>query len=90
LVDLKSYYPLSYATDNYFIEGATTIVYNDAGTSPVYYKDPYKVYNWSNKEIVQTSNWVIDDEAKCGLDVVPKITNNTLRPCVMYISDVNM
>lgn len=90
LVDLKSYYPLAYATNNYFIEGATTVVYNDAGTSPVYYKDPYKVYNWSDKKIVETSNWEIDDEAKCDLDVVPTITNNILRPCVMYISDVNM
>lgn len=90
LVDLKSYYPLAYATDNYFIEGATSIVYNDAGTSPVYYKDPYKVYSWENKEQILNVNWEINDEAKCGLDVVPTITNNILRPCVMYISDVNM
>jgi hypothetical protein len=47
---LKSYYPLAYAEDNYFIEGATSIVYNDAGASPVYYKDPYKLYSWENKE----------------------------------------
>ena len=92
LVDLKSYYPLAYATDNYFIEGTTSIVYNDAGTSPVYYKDPYKLYRWEDKEQILDVDWEVTDETDIidNQNILPTITNNVLRPCVMYVDGVNM
>ena len=92
LVDLKSYYPLAYATDNYFIEGTTSIVYNDAGASPVYYKDPYKLYRWEDKEQILDVGWEVMDETDIidNQNILPTITNNVLRPCVMYVDGVNM
>ena len=92
LVNLVAYYPLAYATDNYFIEGTTSIVYNDAGASPIYYKDPYKLYSWENKEQILNVDWEMMDETNTidNQNILPTITNNVLRPCVMYVDGVNM
>lgn len=55
-VDLTTLYPVPYSTGNYYIEGASTVVYDSAGKSPTYYKDPYKIFsnnpdNTKDKEI---------------------------------------
>ena len=43
-VELISYYPIPYSVGDYYIEGATTIVYDSMGSNPSYYKDPYKIF----------------------------------------------
>jgi hypothetical protein len=54
LVNLTTMYPLAYSAGDYYIEGATTVVYDSQGGNPVYYKDPYKIFNiHSNKEMTE-------------------------------------
>ena len=47
---LTSYYPIPYSAGNYYIEGATTIVYDSMGSNPSYYKDPYKIFTCNTNE----------------------------------------
>jgi hypothetical protein len=49
-VNLVSYYPIPYSAGNYYIEGATTIVYDSMGSNPSYYKDPYKIFTCNTNE----------------------------------------
>lgn len=67
-VNLTSYYPIPYSAGNYYIEGATTIVYDSMGSNPSYYKDPYKIFtcntneNLAEKKIIR--NGVVSDKPK--------------------------
>lgn len=67
-VNLTSYYPIPYSAGNYYIEGATTIVYDSMGSNPSYYKDPYKIFtcntneNLAEKKIIR--NGVESDKLK--------------------------
>ena len=67
-VNLTSYYPIPYSAGNYYIEGATTVVYDSMGTNPTYYKDPYKIFacntneNLAEKKIIR--NGVESDKLK--------------------------
>lgn len=67
-VNLTSYYPIPYSAGNYYIEGATTIVYDSMGSNPSYYKDPYKIFtcntneNLAEKKIIR--NGVVSDKLK--------------------------
>jgi hypothetical protein len=53
IVDISTQYPISWGlrdgassiNETYYIEGATTIIYDAMGTNPVYYKNPYKIYD---------------------------------------------
>lgn len=49
-VNLISYYPIPYSAGNYYIEGATSIVYDSMGSNPSYYKDPYKIFTCNTNE----------------------------------------
>ena len=49
-VTLTSYHPIPYSAGNYYIEGATTIVYDSMGSNPSYYKDPYKIFTCNTNE----------------------------------------
>ena len=51
-VNLTSYYPVPYSAGNYYIEGATTIVYDSMGSNPSYYKDPYKIFTCNSNQNV--------------------------------------
>lgn len=50
-VDLTTFYPVAYTSGNYYIEGASIVVYDSAGKSPTYYKDPFKIFNNSPGEM---------------------------------------
>lgn len=56
-VTLASFYTIPYSSDiNYYIEGATTVIYNDQGVNPQYYKDPYNIFKqdvWNE----ETNSW---------------------------------
>lgn len=55
---LKSYYPVPFSTGYYYIEGASTVIYDDLGKNPTYYKEAYKIYNHSdNTEITDGITW---------------------------------
>ncbi len=44
VVDLTTLYPIAWTVGEYYIEGATTIVYDSYGKNPNYYKDPYRIF----------------------------------------------
>ena len=44
-VNLIAYYPIAWAADDYYIEGATTVVYDSLGSSPAYYEGYYKLFH---------------------------------------------
>ena len=51
LVDLKTYYPIPYSSNiDYYIEGASTVVYDSQGGNPTYYKDQYKLFKQATEE----------------------------------------
>jgi hypothetical protein len=55
---LKSYYPVPFSTGYYYIEGASVVIYDDLGKNPTYYKEAYKIYNYSdNTEITDGITW---------------------------------
>lgn len=54
LVDLKTYYPIPYSSNiDYYIEGASTVVYDSQGGNPTYYKDQYKLF----KQATEANDW---------------------------------
>lgn len=57
--ELNTYYPVPYSSDKYYIEGATTIIYDSNGGNPSYYKDPYKIFNGSTNEELTNVVWRI-------------------------------
>jgi hypothetical protein len=99
IVDLITLYPVPWSNgEGYFIEGATTIVYNSAGGDPVYYKDPYKLFSQeTNKEFSEDVVWNISyydvngSIADIGLFQYMPIINykSGLTPCTMYVADVD-
>ena len=61
-INLKAYYPIPYSKSeeaaNYYISGASRIVYNYQGTSPNYDSTPYRLYNENGAEI-PVAQWSI-------------------------------
>ena len=53
-VGLVSYYSIPYSVGDYYIEGATAIIYDSMGTNPAYYKDPYKIFKTNTNEDLST------------------------------------
>ena len=107
LVELSAFYPISWGARDgsliggtYYIEGATTVIYDSMGANPVYYKNPYKIYT-SNHQEVPDVKWKIywydengsaitaDTEAYSFYkNYMPLLTsNNTLLPSNMYVND---
>ena len=49
-VKLTTFYPIPYSAGDYYIEGATTVTYDNSGSNPSYYKDPYKIFKINTNE----------------------------------------
>ena len=62
-VELISYYPVPYSVGDYYIEGATSIIYDSMGSNPSYYKDPYKIFKLNTGEDLSTLK-VVDSSGK--------------------------
>lgn len=68
-INLTTLYPIPYSATNedfdYYIEGATTVVYDSMGSNPIYYKDPYKIFRSdTNEEITENITWIIENHGK--------------------------
>lgn len=51
-INLTSYLPISYAdTRTFYMEGPTSIIYDNFGANPSYYRHAYKLYNQGHNEI---------------------------------------
>ncbi len=58
-IKLKAFYPVPWAAGDYYIEGPTTVVYNSMGTSPVYYSNPFVLYDANTNLPVDNVEWKI-------------------------------
>lgn len=57
---LSTLYPVAWSENDYYIEGATSIVYDSSGSNPVYYKDSYKLFeNHKNEPAQGNLEWKI-------------------------------
>ena len=88
---LQAFYPIAYAKGNYHIEGTTSIIYDSTGGSPWYYKDPYCLHG---DGAPTNQAWTLVDESNSNTEleksILPTITNNILKPCVMYVEGINI
>ena len=69
VIQLTNYYPIPSSDDqnnNYYIEGPTTIVYDNQGANPVYYKKPFKIFNAATGQEVNDCKWSITHYLKDG------------------------
>ena len=93
-VTLTTLYPVAYSSGDYYIEGASQVVYDSTGGNPVYYKDPYKIYSKNTfKEITENISWDITKQIEndsLASNFLPKLQNNKLIPCVFYLGNVNV
>jgi hypothetical protein len=65
---LKAYYPMPFSTGDYYIDGPTTVIYNDLGKDPQFNKSPYRIFNASdNTEITNDIAWTIVYYSKNGV-----------------------
>lgn len=80
-VNLISYYPIPYSAGSYYIEGATSIVYDSMGSNPSYYKDPYKIFTCNTNENLAEKKIVRNGE------VTDKLKYDVLWRIVYYKKD---
>ena len=100
-VDLVTIYPIPYRAGDYYIEGASVVVYQSDGTNPGYYKNPFKIFRMDTNEEITTVKWsiVCYDEDGNLIDwgskkdpvlegFMPKLdSQNRLVPCHIYLED---
>lgn len=54
---LKSYYPVATAAGMYYMTGATTVVYDDAGNNPTYSNEAYRLFYRTTNEEIPDLSW---------------------------------
>ena len=98
-VTLESYYPIPWSAGNYYIEGASTIVYDSLGQHPSYYTDPFVLYRMDTNERVANQSWSIkcypNNKKKTTLissymPWIKKVTNTNNIPDEYYLQVSNM
>ena len=96
-INLTTLYPIPYSATNeefdYYIEGATTVVYDSMGSNPIYYKDPYKIFRSdTNEEITENITWIIENHGKSQNSTlvnsfIPSLdSKNRLVPSNFYLT----
>ena len=100
-VDLITVYPIPFRAGNYYIEGASVVIYQSDGTNPSYYKNPFKIFNMDTNDEITDVTWsiVCYDENDKQIDwnlkndpilegFMPKLdSQNRLVPCNIYLED---
>ena len=59
VVDLTTLYPVAWSAGDYYIEGASYVVYDSFGVNPSYYKNPYRIFKSNTNEEVLDVRWEI-------------------------------
>ena len=89
------------ASADYYIQGASTIIYNDLGVNPQYENMPYKIFNAANDGVEMIDvTWELihytedgEEYSPTAKDFVPSIYTNKssteyyLKPSTMYVVD---
>lgn len=81
MVDLTTLYPVAYSTGDYFIEGATSVIYDSNGGTPSYYLDPYRIFSrTTGEEETKDITWEIEycDNNGNVIDLNAKDANGNL------------
>jgi hypothetical protein len=78
----------------FYIEGATTVVYDSYGINPNYYKDPYKIFwNDTNNEITSVTWGIVSSKENMSVldeNYMPSINNNyQLIPSNLYLDGID-
>lgn len=73
---LTSYFPVPIAFGDYYIEGASTVVYDSLGKNPTYYKEPYKIYDNKTHSEVTDVHWLLEYYKKDEFGNLIKQINN--------------
>ena len=55
----SGYYPIPYSSGDYYIEGASTIIYDNKGQNPQYYKKPFKIYDKASQKQIEDVHWEV-------------------------------
>ena len=101
LSDIGTFFSIPYSPGDYYIEGATSVIYDNSGNNPEYYKDVYNIFNradgqrqlkviWSiNYYSYDGNNFVEvsnkDDIAFCK-NYLPVLSDrNTIIPCTTFL-----
>ena len=59
-IKLRAYYPVAIATGDYYIEGASWVIYDSMGQNPSYYKEPYKIFNIADHSEITGVTWSLE------------------------------
>lgn len=68
---LTTLYPVAWSAGDYYIEGASSIVYDSSGGNPTYYKDSYRIFRTNTNEELTDVTWdikyfMLNDATKAG------------------------
>lgn len=90
-VELVSKIPVPFATGNYYLQGATTIVYNDYGTLLTTSNiEPYALYDLDSGKPVSGVSYEITPTG-LGQPTLRTVNGQTvLKPCQMYIDGLEI
>jgi hypothetical protein len=59
-ITLTAKMPIAYSdNESYYIEGATTVLYDTSGGNPIFYKKPYKLFNINDNKEIKNISWTI-------------------------------
>lgn len=101
LSDIGTFFSIPYSPGNYYIEGATSVIYDNNGNNPEYYKDVYNIFNradgqrqlkvtWSIKYYSYDGNNFVEVTSSTDIDFcknyLPVLSDrNTIIPCTTFL-----
>ena len=90
--ELSAFYPVAWSAGDYYIEGATSVIYDSSGANPVYYKDSYRIFKNNTNEELSDVTWdikyfMLADASKHGR--TPKYMFEMAQDGSIFIYDVS-
>lgn len=98
-ITLTAYYPAAVEYGDYYIEGASTVVYSSSGDNPVYFKNPYRIFDNATDKEIKDVVWDVvcynkkGEIANADLQIAyaPKLNKNgALQPSNMFLQDADI
>lgn len=98
-ITLTAYYPAAVEYGDYYIEGASTVVYSSSGDNPVYFKNPYRIFDNATDKEIKNVVWDVvcynkkGEIANADLQIAyaPKLNKNgALQPSNMFLQDADI
>ena len=90
--ELSAFYPVAWSAGDYYIEGATSVIYDSSGANPVYYKDSYRIFKNNTNEELTDVTWdikyfMLADASKHGR--TPKYMFDIAQDGSTFVYDVS-